>query len=195
MVACSEDDQTEDTNVTAEDQETETEQKTNSSNESNSGESITEESVDQAELQPVTEVEITEASEPRDLEEYIEMDRVMKDVDVDSHALHVVTDHPGKRVIIYTKDEEQLYKSVYVKKKLPSSNLTTYKKVNRSPLKKFNNLFTQVQLAWVFLYMFFAIMKNNDNKLYKRSLRICQTLMIFHALDIWIGISDGCGKF
>ncbi len=116
LVACSEDDQTEDTNVTAEDQETETEQKTNSSNESNSGESITEESVDQAELQPVTEVEITEASEPRDLEEYIEMDRVMKDVDVDSHALHVVTDHPGKRVIIYTKDEEQLYKSVYVKR-------------------------------------------------------------------------------
>lgn len=40
----------------------------------------------------------------------------MKDVDVDSHALHVVTDHPGKRVIIYTKDEEQLYKSVYVKR-------------------------------------------------------------------------------
>ena len=116
LVACSEDDQTEDTNVTAEDQQTETEQKTNSSNESNSGESITEESVDQAELQPVTEVEITEASEPRDLEEYIEMDRDMKDVDVDSHALHVVTEQTGKRVIIYTKDEEQLYKSVYVKR-------------------------------------------------------------------------------
>ncbi|MBR7553950.1 hypothetical protein ACFFJI_04065 [Allobacillus sp. GCM10007491] len=118
LVACS-DDQPTDSEVTAKDKETEAEQEKSASNESNESQpnqNGTQESVDQSDFQPATEVELTEASEPSNLEEFIEMDRLLKEIDIDSYTLHVIIDHPGKRVIIFTNDEKQLYKSVYVKR-------------------------------------------------------------------------------
>nr|WP_289038423.1 hypothetical protein [uncultured Allobacillus sp.] len=115
LVACS-DNQTSGSDVNAKDNDTEEKQDESSSNESQSDEKDSQGDDDKSDVQPATEVELSEASEPSNLEDYIEMDRVMEEINVDSYTLYLVTDNPGKRVIIYTKDEEQLYKSVYVKR-------------------------------------------------------------------------------
>ncbi|WHZ32581.1 hypothetical protein QNK01_02915 [Desemzia incerta] len=87
-----------------------TEQKTDSEQDSTaivSSEDAVEESVSKEEL---NEAEVID-----DLTEYPETTAIQETIDLTELTGYVISDNPGTRILIFTNEEKQVYKSIFVK--------------------------------------------------------------------------------
>lgn len=87
-----------------------TEQQTDSEQDSTaivSSEEAVEESVSKEEL---NETEVID-----DLTEYPETTVIQETIDLTELTGHIISDNPGTRILIFTNEENQVYKSIFVK--------------------------------------------------------------------------------
>lgn len=75
-----------------------------------------EEVLEEGDHQPATEEQLAEAEKPQSPEEFLEMSRVKEEIDVSAYDMQIITDNPGTRVIVYMEGDEQIYKSIYIKR-------------------------------------------------------------------------------
>lgn len=75
-------------------------------------ESSSEEDKDMA---PVSEEEVASAEMVTDISQYEELEYAKDTIDLSGYESRMLTDNQGTRVMLFSKDNEQVYKTVYVK--------------------------------------------------------------------------------
>lgn len=63
----------------------------------------------------VSKEELNEAEVIDDLTEYPETTAIQETIDLTKLTGHIVSDNPGTRILIFTNEEKQVYKSILVK--------------------------------------------------------------------------------
>lgn len=63
----------------------------------------------------VSEEELSEAEVIDDLTEYPEIAAIQENIDLTELTGYVISDNPGTRILIFTNENKQVYKSIFVK--------------------------------------------------------------------------------
>lgn len=63
----------------------------------------------------VSKEELNEAEVIDDLTEYPETTAIQETIDLTELTGHIISDNPGTRILIFTNEEKQVYKSILVK--------------------------------------------------------------------------------
>lgn len=86
--------------------------------ESETEESALEEEADEADEESVAEEEIDQAEViDNNTMDYPEIATIQQEIELTDLTGHVISDNPGTRILIFTKDGKQVYKSIFVKEK------------------------------------------------------------------------------
>lgn len=67
------------------------------------------------EIESVPEEELNEAEVIDDLTEYPEITEIQETIDLTELTGYVISDNLGTRILIFTNEEKQVYKSIFVK--------------------------------------------------------------------------------
>ncbi|WP_313469015.1 hypothetical protein [Carnobacterium sp.] len=70
---------------------------------------------DSEDMAPVSEEEAANAEEATDLSQYEELAYAKDKVDLSKYESRILTDNQGKRVMLFSDGNQQVYKTVYVK--------------------------------------------------------------------------------
>lgn len=72
-------------------------------------------SSEEAVEESVSKEELNEAEVIDDLTEYPETTAIQETIDLTELTGHIISDNPGTRILIFTNEEKQVYKSIFVK--------------------------------------------------------------------------------
>lgn len=73
------------------------------------------EAENEADMAPVSEEEAEQAEKVTDISQYEELEYSKGTIDLSGYESRLLTDNQGTRVMLFSKDNEQLYKTIYVK--------------------------------------------------------------------------------
>lgn len=70
---------------------------------------------DSEDMAPVSEEEVANAEEATDLSQYEELTYAKDQIDLSDYESRILNDNQGKRVMLFSDGNQQVYKTVYVK--------------------------------------------------------------------------------